>query len=308
MALAIEGISGRIWDEFYHEFSYFNHELVRDGCHPLIFEHDHPNDRAIVLVHGLSDSPYFMSAIGEYFYTQLGYNVYLPLLHCHGLKDPRGMEDVKLEEWVKNVRFAISVAQQTANKISTGGLSMGGALSFYMAATNPDINGELYLFSAALDLAGGRNGTLGEVKERLLRTFWPNLLEPILQGEKALIGRNPYRYTYVDLDGAQELARLIKETDTLLKGFKTNAPFWKKVFAAHSESDNTADISGIRELQSLTDPDLFHPYILKKELEVAHASVVLNTPIRDKDNAILEQANPKFGEMIEAIKLFQSTD
>jgi esterase/lipase len=44
-----------------------------------------------VLIHGLTDSPYFMTAIGEYFFGNLGYNVYLPLLQCHGLKEPKGV-------------------------------------------------------------------------------------------------------------------------------------------------------------------------------------------------------------------------
>lgn len=307
MAQSIAGISGQIWDQYYAEFKYFDRDLVRDGCHPLIFEQAQPPDKAIVLVHGLSDSPYFMSAIGEYFYQELGYNVYIPLLHFHGLKDPKGMEGVELEEWKANVRFAINVAEDKAETVSIGGLSMGGALSFYMAATSPRIDGVLYLFSAALDLTHGRFGPLGEVMERVLRTCWPDLLEAILKRTAPpLIGENPYSYSHVDLDGAQELARLIKETDTLLKGFSPKAPFLNRVMAVHSESDTTAGLEGIRKLQSVSDPALFHSYIFPKTLGISHANVVFKDPIMNNEGQVLKHANPEFAEMMVAIQQFQS--
>jgi alpha-beta hydrolase superfamily lysophospholipase len=142
------------WLDYYQRFQYFSAEAVRDGCHPRIMEHDQPTQKAIVLVHGLTDSPYFMTAIGDYFFRSLGYEVYLPLLQCHGLKEPRGMEGVGLDEWKANVNFAGDVAASKASHVSIGGLSTGGTLSLYTAVNNHKITGTLYLFSAALDLAG----------------------------------------------------------------------------------------------------------------------------------------------------------
>jgi esterase/lipase len=54
-------------------------------------QHEGPTTKAIVLVHGLTVSPYFMTAIGDHFFQNLRYNVYLPLLQCHGLKEPKGV-------------------------------------------------------------------------------------------------------------------------------------------------------------------------------------------------------------------------
>jgi hypothetical protein len=53
--------------------------------------------------------------------------------------------------------------------VAIGGLSTGGALSFYTAVKNPAITGTVYLFSAALDLVGGPGGVAGEAAERILR-------------------------------------------------------------------------------------------------------------------------------------------
>jgi len=288
------------WLDYYDRFSYFSPEKVRDGCHPRIMEHPNSSEKSIVLVHGLTDSPYFMTAIGDYFFNNLGYNVYMPLLHCHGLKEPKGMEDVELEEWKSNVNFAIKSAATQSEQISIGGLSTGGTLSFYMAANLPKINGTLYLFSAALDLAGGYHGLIGELKERLLRTF----LVDILDSKKPLIGDNPYRYSHIDMDGAQELARLIKEIDIIIDGFSQKDLFPKRVFAAHSECDTTAAISGIEELQKISIPNRFYFFRIPKRFKVSHASLVLKDPIL-KHGEPLEKQNPQFQEMMEAIAAFE---
>ncbi|MFX0201083.1 MAG: alpha/beta hydrolase [Candidatus Hodarchaeota archaeon] len=286
------------WLDYYEQFHYFSPQKVRDSCHPRIMEHPE-SAKAIVLVHGLTDSPYFMSAIGEFFHDTLGHNVYMPLLHCHGLKEPKGMEGVKLEEWKANVSFAIESAASKAEQISIGGLSTGGTLSFYMAATNKKINGTLYLFSAALDLAGGCLGLIGEVKERLLRTF----LADVLDKNKPLIGANPYRYSRMDMDGAQELARLIKETDAIMDKYSQKDPFPVRVFAAHSECDTTADIAGIERLEKRSIPDSFHFFRIPKKAGVPHASVVLNESI-SVNGELLENRNPLFPQMLDAIADF----
>lgn len=294
------------WFDYYDKFPYFSSERIREGCHPRIMEHE-ASDKAIVLVHGLTDSTYFMTAIADHFYHQLGYNVYLPLLHYHGLNDPQGMEGVDLKEWKANVRFAINTAAEKASKVSIGGLSTGGTLSFYMACTRPKITGDLYLFSVALDLAGPPLGLIGEVKERLLRTFLADVLDKLDDG-KPLIGKNPYRYARIDMDGAQELSRLIKETDDLLDGFDQDDPFPKRVFAAHSEADSTADIQGIRNLQKVTPEERFTFYVHPDDWDVAHASVPLKDPIYTIDGKEeLEKANPRFGEMMEAVDGFESS-
>lgn len=291
------------WLEYYENFQYFSPENVRDGCHPRIMEHSEAA-KAIVLVHGLTDSPHFMSAIGDYFFNELSYNVYLPLLHFHGLKEPKGMEGVSLNEWKANVNFAIEIAASKVNYVAIGGLSTGGTLSFYAAVNNDKVSGALYLFSAALDLAGG---IIGDFKEFLLRT---RLVE-ILDRNKPLIGVNPYRYAGMDLDGARELSKLIKETDNLIEGFRQTQTFSKRVFAAHSESDTTANIAGIDDLQKVSDPNKFKYFRIPKEKGVSHASLVLKDPIyapgKSAGDEPLEKANPLFEDMMTAISDFEGS-
>ncbi len=121
------------------------------------------------------------------------------------MKSPHGMEGVELEEWKKPIwDLRLNVLEESSH-VSVGGLSTGGVLSFYMACIKPRVTGELYLFSASLDLAGGPSGLVCDLKERLLRTF----LTDVLDKDKPMIGKNPFRYCLMDLGGARELACFI---------------------------------------------------------------------------------------------------
>ena len=295
------------WAAYYDEFDYFSPELIRTGCYPRKLEHPDGSNRAIVLVHGLTDSPFFLTAIADYFYHELGFNVYLPLLQGHGLKQPRGMTDVELSEWKKNVSFAIDVAADQSESVSIGGLSAGGTLSFYMAARNPAITGNLYLFSAALDIAGGIGGFTGELKERLLRSYIAEMLAQ-REHDLPLIGIHPYRYARMDKDGAIELGKLILETDVIIAEHGPDNLFDKRVFAAHSASDQRADFSGIKALQQIVEPARFSLFYIPELDEVPHASVVLKDPIfvpdADAETPPLEPANPLFSQMMNAVAEF----
>ena len=84
---------------------------LRAGNYPKIFHHDRRTEDVVVLTHGLTDSPYYMQAIGMRFYAE-GANVVLPLLPAHGLHDPdEAMQDYKLDaKWREEIDNAVDVA------------------------------------------------------------------------------------------------------------------------------------------------------------------------------------------------------
>ncbi len=294
------------WLDYYKHFDYLTPENTRDGSHPRLREHQGSGRKAVILIHGLTDSPHFMSAIADVFFDTLGYNVYLPLLKGHGEITPKGMTYVKLEDWKANIDFALDYAKQKTDHISIGGLSAGGALSFYTAATDDRVTGSLYLFSAALDIAGGVRGVLGEVAERLLRTPIARVLDR-MEKNKPLINNNPFRYARMDKGGAIQLSRLIKQTDKIMYNYKSkNEPFPKRVFAAHSPGDTAAHIDGAKAVQEIADPARFQMFTVPAI--VRHASVVLKDPIyaqnASTDDSPLENANPYFNDMMDAMCKF----
>jgi esterase/lipase len=285
------------WDDYYK--SHFNKtkDDVRDDCHPQIFQHGDKRN-AIVLVHGLTDSPYFLREIGEYFAAEMGFDVYIPLLLAHGLKEPEGMKDASADGWKKNVGFAIEAAKSSGGQISIGGFSTGGTLGVNMAINKPEIiNGGVFLFSAALGLAGAT----GNLAERLLRTY---ILETVLDKMDKIPlvdsspSGNPYRYSHMDLGGAAELSKLIKELDELGDDRVVRQP----LFAAHSEADTTAMLDEVKKLIDRSPrSNLFR---IGQYFNVPHASVVLKKPVFSVNESPLEPENPFFDLMIKKLHEF----
>ncbi|MEM8719835.1 MAG: alpha/beta hydrolase [Cyanobacteria bacterium P01_G01_bin.39] len=279
---------------------------VRPGCEPKYIENG-TNQRAIVLLHGLTDSPYFMEAIGKRF-AQLDFNVYIPLLPGHGLKNPQGMKGVTLKSWQDEVDQVVAHAKNKAKQVSIGGLSTGGTLSVWKANQNlSDINGGVFLFSAALDIAdddGDNPFKKGDFKERLLRLYCIRKPLAIIQDltTEPLVGNdpgdNPYRYSRMDYDGAAQLAECIKQVE--------KATLKQPLFVAHSEADEAADILGVEELMinHQGKREQIYYYRIGKTLAIPHASVVLEHDVLSHNGSPLEPKNPFFNEMMNRVTLF----
>ncbi len=297
-----------LWSEYYDAFPYFTEQNVRKGCHPRKLIHENTTQKAIVLIHGLSDSSYYMLDIAEYFHKALGYDVYVPLLQGHGLEKPEGMKSVSLREWKENVRFSIRKAQEGSDIVSIGGLSMGGALAFNLGCVEQGVNGDVYLFAAAFGLASGRIPFGGKLKELLLRLPFITILEP----NSSFIGENPYRYNRVSTHSAVELVRLMVENNKMLLEIEKGRDFGKSLFSAWSESDDVVDTEALKKLKNVLPATENTAFEILKEHEVDHACLVLgksvfSTSVRPGDQP-LEQANPLFCEMVEAISRHDSKD
>ena len=82
-----QAVKGKIWEAYYSHFS-LSADQIREGCEPRLFDSGKKCKNSIVLVHGLTDSLYFMQAIGHYFHEKMGFNVFLPLLQEHDVRSP----------------------------------------------------------------------------------------------------------------------------------------------------------------------------------------------------------------------------
>lgn len=271
---------------------------LRAGNYPKIFHHDRRTKDVVVLTHGLTDSPYYMQAIGMRFYAE-GANVVLPLLPAHGLKDPdEAMEDYKLDaKWKEEIDNAVDVAQMLGDRISLGGFSTGAALSLNKVLRHPDkIEGGLFLFSAALDL--------GIVKEEAGRLRFLQAITKITDGKVKGTGPNPYKYLEMPSFAGIELTQIIRENVKLSEGRKIS----QGVFAAHSVHDTTVKIEGIFELLE-NHVENGVAFIISEN--VSHANLVLAEKITLNDIQGAEseeepQANPKFDWMMDdAIRFFK---
>lgn len=292
-----------------------------EGNYAQILHHGQVTDNVIVLIHGLTDSPFYMSVIAADF-ARLGFNVVLPLLPGHALNRPgRVFRRLKHTDWIKEVDTACAIAQSLGDQVSIGGLSTGGALSVHKAIRSPQcITGGLFLYSAALDI--------GTVEQLLLQTeagrmiarlsdqaIWlektvTEQIKMILDDQKAGesnenygIGDNPYKYSVFFYEGASQLAEVIQEinehyNDEIPKFSDVNQP----VFVAHSKTDDSALFRGIEPLVDNHPNPAATLFALE---DVPHPSVVLKQAIIDDvDHEEYAPANPYYAEMSEAMLSF----
>ncbi len=110
----------------------------------------HPYQRGIVLVHGLSDSPYFMRHLATIF-CESGFRVMAVLLPGHGTR-PGDLLEVSWQEWPKTVEYGIEQLSKEVDEVYLGGYSAGGALSVYQGVRDSRVRG-LFLFAPALKIS-----------------------------------------------------------------------------------------------------------------------------------------------------------
>jgi len=84
------------------------------------------NQQAILLIHGLTDSPFVFHDLAAYYHAK-GLNVRTLLLPGHGTA-PQALIDIEYENWQQATQFAISKTLEDFEQVYLGGFSTGGAL------------------------------------------------------------------------------------------------------------------------------------------------------------------------------------
>ncbi|MBQ4848427.1 alpha/beta fold hydrolase [Pseudoalteromonas sp. MMG005] len=85
-----------------------------------------PTHRGVLLIHGLTDSPYLFHDLAEQFFQQ-GITVRTLLLPGHGTA-PSALVDVSQQQWRIATRYAVAAMLEDFDTVYLGGFSTGGAL------------------------------------------------------------------------------------------------------------------------------------------------------------------------------------
>ncbi|MEJ5361899.1 MAG: alpha/beta fold hydrolase [Spirochaetota bacterium] len=178
--------------------------------------------KGILLIHGLSDSPYFLRAVGKYF-AEKGFLVYGLLLPGHGTV-PGDLLNVKNDEWIKATHYGMVQLKKNANNVYMGGFSMGALLSTHYVLTNKnhDVKG-LFLFApcfAIYSKLAWMAPVIGTFKD------WESIEDDV----------DYTKYQSFTFNGVTQTYRLVKKVDSIFEnGNKINVP----VFVAQSIDDRT---------------------------------------------------------------------
>ena len=263
----------------------------------------------IVLFHGLSDSPYFVTSVGEFLRTK-GYIVIAPLTPGHGKLDADAdMQDEALKErWDAHtdrvMEFAKDIAATANLSLVIGGFSTGGALATYYTVNHPEEVDALLLFSGALELSGAA--------ETMSSIWGIKSLARWLDGDYLTEGAHPYKYPSVASYSALILMDIINEIRDVLKTKKVN----KAIFAAHSMSDNTTLFSGIESLSTQIQGD-HRLFKIDESYDLCHADLMMSSvqivnlnfdksKVDASEKCVVPKANPLHSQMLLMLDLFLS--
>lgn len=183
--------------------------------------------KGILLIHGLTDSPYFFKPLARYL-QERGFLVRAILLPGHGTV-PGDLLSVQYQAWIEATQYGAAQLQQDAEHIFLGGFSTGGALCMLEALNNRHIRG-LILFAPA---AG-------------IKSPWAFMAD-FLKSFRDWLGstaddRDYAKYESMAINGGAQVYRLTRELDgAFAAGGRLDMP----VFVVGSKDDITVDTKKI---------------------------------------------------------------
>jgi esterase/lipase len=190
--------------------------------------------RGILLVHGLTDSPYDMRALARFFQGECFY-VQALLLPGHGTR-PGDLLEVTGMEWVKAYSFGVETLKRKAEEVYLGGFSTGGTLAVHHALKDDEIRG-LFLFSPAVEITKAARWAcwLAAVDGIFPIIGWLGPLQP---------DDDPYKYESFTANAACQVFRLTKE----IEKSRSQTPLAAPLFVAASADDATVHTAATIEL------------------------------------------------------------
>jgi esterase/lipase len=204
---------------------------------PTEYKPTQPNGKAILLVHGLGDSPYSFKDIATHL-AQQGYLVRTILLPGHGSR-VGDLIQPSLEDWQGVVAHHTKLLKQEYDSVWLGGYSTGANLVTSQAINDPKISG-LLLFSPAFQPSSSAVQYAG------LASYFVTWADQDPED-------NVLRYNSLPMNGAS----VYYETSEVVREDLQDKNFDKPVFIMMSEGDSVIDTSFIQQVftESMPNPN-----------------------------------------------------
>lgn len=226
--------------QFQARTSAASHEQIADGNAPFELKppagfpagNNKTYRRGVLLTHGLTDSPYFMRHLGNFF-QENGFRVLAVLLPGHGTQ-PGDLLDVNWQEWAGTVAYGVDRLAEDVEDIYLAGFSAGGTLSVLQSLRDKRVCG-LFLFSPALRISP--RAALARL-HKLYSWLMPSGKWLDLKPDHDI-----YKYESFPKNAAAQMYALTWEVSKLLHQQHVDIP----VFAAASADDTSVDASATVE-------------------------------------------------------------
>ena len=221
---------------------------------PTEYQPDQPNGEAVLLVHGLGDSPYSFHDVATYL-AQQGYLVRTVLLPGHGSRVADLMLP-SLEDWQGVVAHHTKLLQQEYDSVWLGGYSTGANLVTSQAMKDDTISG-LLLFSPAFQ----PNSSAVQFAE--LASYFVTWADQDPED-------NMLRYNSLPMNGAS----VYYQTSEIVRNDLQNGQYDKPVFVLMSEGDSVIDTQYVENAFSQSMPNPSNVMIWQGEQELSDPRAV----------------------------------
>ncbi|HET7420113.1 MAG TPA: alpha/beta hydrolase [Candidatus Dormibacteraeota bacterium] len=114
---------------------------VNPLCHTRVYTHGRRVDRALVLLHGFTNCPQQMDALGRQLFEK-GWNVLIPRYPRHGYTDrlTTSIEELRADHLVAVASRAAAAGEALGERLTVAGLSLGAILTGLVAQANADVD------------------------------------------------------------------------------------------------------------------------------------------------------------------------
>ncbi len=157
-----------VFSQAVSEFTEYREARLKTLSHskhaPVLLTHGEKTEYAVILIHGLYESPRSLMGLAKVFHRQ-GMNVYMPLLPGHWNRNYRLADRTGYEDWLKEIDQSVKYAQKLGRKTLVAGFSLGGILGAYAVLKYPGQVRGLFVWSPAIGLSNkvGLAASLGNV-------------------------------------------------------------------------------------------------------------------------------------------------
>ena len=240
---------------------------VREDSRTRFWSQGQKVDHALVYYHGYTNAPPQFNILGEELCKQ-GYNVVVPRLPYHGLKDPLTTEQsrLKAEDMATLTQETVDIAQGLGNKVTIAGLSAGGVMAAWAAQFRSDVDLAVVISPAfGLPIVPGWVSSIFGFAVRHLPNFYiwwdPRVKEKIVGPAHA--------YPRFSTKGLEETFRLGKEVREAAKSTK---PLARKIQVILSDFDAAVHLPTAKKVTAEWEQhgaDVSQ-YVFAKDLKIWH--------------------------------------
>ncbi len=114
--------------------------VAAPGGESILLVHGAKTPRAVVLLHGFTDSPHQFAALADSLYA-LGDNVFVPRLphHAERGRDARELSRLSAADLCRTGDASVDVAAGLGDSVIVAGLSVGGTIAAWVAEHRPEV-------------------------------------------------------------------------------------------------------------------------------------------------------------------------